>query len=149
LVIAGDADHETEYSLNLKEMATKDKRVFLTGYITGESLKHIFSHARLFVLPSYHEGLPIALLEAMSYDLSVLVSDIPANREVDLSKERYFKRGDIDDLRGKLRYHLARNICEEEKQAYRQLIAEKYNWDRITAQTIAVYEKAGQDWGGF
>lgn len=141
LVIAGDADHETEYSRNIKKSAAKDDRIILTGYITGEPLNQIFSHARLFVLPSYHEGLPIALLEAMSYGLSVLVSDIPANKEVDLSSERYFTCGDVTDLRSKLQQLIGKDISEEEKQAYRQLIAGKYNWEIIAAQTIAVYEK--------
>jgi glycosyltransferase involved in cell wall biosynthesis len=72
-------------------MAFEDPRIILTGYITGEPLNQVFTHARLFVLPSYHEGLPIALLEAMSYGLSALVSDIPANKEVKLPSERYFR----------------------------------------------------------
>ncbi|MDD4361936.1 MAG: glycosyltransferase family 4 protein [Bacteroidales bacterium] len=55
LVIAGDADHETDYSRELKESAEADDRIVLTGYITGEPLNQIYSHARLFVLPSYHE----------------------------------------------------------------------------------------------
>jgi len=75
LVIAGDADHETDYSKNLKQMIDADNRIIRTGYITGKRLNEVFTHAGLFVLPSFHEGLPIALLEAMSYGLSVLVSE--------------------------------------------------------------------------
>jgi len=95
LVIAGDADHETEYSRELRNMAKMDKRIILTGYVTGKFLNQLYSHAGLFVLPSYHEGLPIALLEAMSYGLPVLVSDIAANKEVGLDKTRYFQCGNI------------------------------------------------------
>jgi len=141
LVIAGDADHETPYSRDVKKMAADNERVVLTGYITGECLNQVFSNARLFVMPSYHEGLPIALLEAMSYNLPVLVSDIPANKEINLSSERYFKCGDIAELRGKLIFLFDKKLSEKERLDYRSQIAEKYNWSRIAEQTIAVYKK--------
>ncbi|MBN1364472.1 MAG: glycosyltransferase family 4 protein [Syntrophaceae bacterium] len=141
LVIAGDADHETEYSKNLKQMADEDDRIIMTGYITGEPLNQVYSHARLFVLPSYHEGLPIALLEAMSYGLPALVSDIPANKEVGLPAERYFRCGDVGDLRGKMEVLLQKGLSAKEQKKIRGEIEEKYNWDRIAQQTIAVYRK--------
>lgn len=141
LVIVGDADHETKYSINLKHMIDVDNRIIRTGYITGEPLNQLFSHAKLFVLPSYHEGLPIALLEAMSYGLSVLVSDIPANLEVNISKERFFKCGDLEDLRIKMKRLLEKEISEEEKHNFQLLIKDKYNWNTIAKQTIEVYEK--------
>ncbi|MCP4117803.1 MAG: glycosyltransferase family 4 protein [Desulfobacteraceae bacterium] len=141
LVIAGDADHETEYGKSLKHMIDKDYRLIRTGYITGEPLNQLYSHARLFVLPSFHEGLPIALLEAMSYGLSVLVSDIPANLEVDLSKDRFFKCGDINDLKIKIGKLLDKDISEKEKNSFLLQIKKKYNWNTIAEQTIRVYEK--------
>ena len=141
LVIAGDADHETEYSRNLKQLAEEDDRIIMTGYITGEPLNQVYSHACLFVLPSYHEGLPIALLEAMSYGLPVLVSDIPANKEVGLPSERYFKCGNVSDLKEKMEALLEVKLSEREKEEIRSQIKEKYNWDRIAEQTIEVYEK--------
>lgn len=142
LVIAGAADHETDYSKNLRKMATIDNRIILTGYITGESLNQIYANARLFVLPSYHEGLPIALLEAMSYGLSVLVSDIPANKEVQLLAERYFRCGDVVDLKEKMETLLHKEVSEKERNEMRAQIEEKYNWDKIAEQTIEVYKKA-------
>ncbi|HOP46413.1 MAG TPA: glycosyltransferase family 4 protein [Desulfobacteraceae bacterium] len=142
LVIAGDADHETDYSRNLRQIAAQDDRIVLTGYVTGEPLNQIYSHASLFVLPSYHEGLPIALLEAMSYGLPVLVSDIPANKEVDLPAERYFRCGDVDDLKDKIKILLEQKLTKEEQQYIRDEIEDKYNWDRIAEQTIEVYRKA-------
>lgn len=142
LVVAGEADHETEYSRNLRQMASEDDRIILTGYITGESLNQAYTQARLFVLPSYHEGLPIVLLEALSYGLPVLVSDIPANKEVDLPSERYFRCGDVDDLKEKMEALLEVKLSEREKEEIRSQIKEKYNWDRIAEQTIEVYRKA-------
>jgi glycosyltransferase involved in cell wall biosynthesis len=141
LIIAGDADHATEYSRNLRQMATAHERVVLTGYIASEPLTQVYTNARLFVLPSYHEGLPIALLEALSYGLPVLVSDIPANKEVGLTAVRYFRCGDVDDLKEKLKHHLEKKLSEEERKEIRSMIKDKYNWDKIAQQTIKVYEE--------
>lgn len=145
LVIAGDADHKTKYSRELKKMIAVDDRIIHTGYITGEPLNKVYFNARLFVLPSFHEGLPIALLEAMSYGLSVLVSDIPANLEVNLPAERYFQKGNVSDLQKKMSMLLEKEMSDIEMRAMRIRIAEDYNWLKIAEQTIAVYEKAIKD----
>lgn len=144
LVIAGDADHETPYSRELKKKAAEDNRIVLTGYITGEYLNQVFSHAKQFVLPSYHEGLPIALLEAMSYNIPPLISDIPAHLEVDLPEHCYFKCGDVAHLRSRLEEALNNGVSKQEPVDYRSIVAGKYNWDKIVEQTIAVYEKVLQ-----
>ena len=123
--------------LSRKICPSRDPRIILTGYITGEPLNQVFSHARMFVLPSYHEGLPIVLLEAMSYGLAVLVSDIPANKEVELPDERYFKCGDVGDLKEKLSI-LERDLSPSERENIRKQVEEKYNWGKIANQTICL-----------
>ncbi len=135
LVLVGDADHESEYSVRLKTMA-RNHAVVLTGFIKGEQLNQIFSHAKLFVMPSYHEGLPIALLEAMSYNLDILVSDIPANLEVDLDRDDYFSVGNIADLKIKLDIKLNNNTDRN----FTELILKKYNWDSISKEVLTLYE---------
>jgi len=142
LVIAGDADHETEYSRSLRELARGDDRIILTGYVTGEPLHQLYSHASLFVLPSYHEGLPIVLLEAMSYGLSVLVSDIPANKEVTLEPERYFAVGDVEELQEKLNQYIGNTLSQNEQQGFSDRVARHYNWEEIAGQILSVYQAA-------
>lgn len=148
LVIAGDSDHEDEYSLQLKETCRKNPKIVLTGYITGEDLHQVYSHAAVFVLPSYHEGLPISLLEALSYGLVPLVSDIPANVEVGLDSRYYFRCGEAEDLAEKLALLLASGDSPDRKEEFRAFVREKYNWDVIAGQTGDVYKLAAGNRGG-
>lgn len=134
LVLAGDADHEDDYSSELKRLA-KANDVILTGFIKGERLNEIMTNALLFVLPSYHEGLPISLLEAMSYNIDVLVSDIPANTISSLEKDDYFACGDEASLRSSLERKLKNPIIGREYDL------SPYNWDVIADNTLAVYNK--------
>lgn len=132
LVLAGDSDHPDQYSEGLKQQA-RDAGVILTGFIKGDPLRQCLSHARLFAMPSYHEGLPIALLEALSYGLDVVVSDIPANQIPVLQSSDFFRTGNISDLAAKL----YRKLTEGELRRTYDL--SPYNWDNIARQTIAVY----------
>ncbi|MBR4840126.1 MAG: glycosyltransferase family 4 protein [Paludibacteraceae bacterium] len=137
LVLAGDTDFEDDYSRSLKKLA-KSKGVVLTGFIKGRRLHSLLTHASCFVLPSSHEGLPIALLEAMSYRLPVVVSDIPANLEVELPEENYFRLGDVNQLSSKLECLL------EENPALRvQYDLDKYQWKHIADQVCEVYASLG------
>lgn len=133
LVIAGDADHPDNYSESLKKQAT-DAGVILTGFIKGEKLNQLMTNAALFVLPSYHEGLPIALLEAMSYDLDVLTSDIPANLIDELDEDDHFTTGDINSLSTAIKRKLS-NL-----QSPRHHDLSRYEWDNIARQTSEVYD---------
>ncbi len=142
LVIAGEADHETEYSHRLKVEAREDDRIIMPGYVTGERLNQLYSHARLFVLPSYHEGLPIALLEALSYGLHPLISDISANKEVGLNEKFYFTCGDVLSLQNKISTCIENPIDDSEKNALQLMVAKNYNWSQIAEQTVGIYETA-------
>jgi len=136
LVIAGESDHETNYSRSLIELAQRHN-IVLPGFVKGENLHQLFTHARLFVLPSYHEGLPISLLEAMSYSLPVIVSDIPANKQIDLPPEDFFQTGSEDSLLTRLQGQLS---MEYEPAKYDMI---PYDWDRIALMTKSIYELVG------
>lgn len=133
LVLAGDTDFEDDYSRNLKKMA-RERGVVLTGFVKGKKLHSLLTNARCYVLPSLHEGLPIALLEAMSYHLPVIVSDIPANLEVGLNKDVYFPMGNVEALKEKLQ----ENVDKVYAPIHYDMT--KYNWDTIAEQTAQLYQ---------
>lgn len=145
LVIVGGADHEDEYSRGLKVMVEGKAKVgipiVLTGRLTGAPIQELYSCAGLFVLPSYYEGLPIALLEAMSYGLSCVVSDIPANREVGLQGQRYFEPGNIGSMSTKIAEFINRPLSEDEKRRQIEMVRSQYDWDDVARKTLGVYNK--------
>ena len=134
LVLAGDTDFEDDYSRRLKKMA-KGNGVVLTGFIKGKKLHSLLSHCRGYCLPSSHEGLPISLLEAMSYGAPVVVRDIPANLEVGLDKDVYFPVGDVEALREKLQANMDNPYHRE------QYDMAQYDWDIIAGQVAEVYHQ--------
>lgn len=142
LVIVGDADHEDKYSLSLKEKASRINNIILTGFLVGKPLQELYSHAGLFVLPSYYEGLPIVLLEAMSYGLSCIASNISANRDVRiLAEDRFFEAGNINGLTKKIEVFIDRPLTDEEKRTQLNKISESYDWDKIADKTFEVYQR--------
>lgn len=139
LLLAGALNSDDEYQQALRDAARLNPQVILTDFQTGDVLRELLTHAGVFVLPSSHEGLPIALLEALSYSLRAYASDIPANLEVPIGSERFFPLGDVDALAGLLSAAATTEWTAEDR-ATALAIADAYDWDKIAKQTLAVYE---------
>lgn len=139
LVLVGASDHPDSYTQSILDEARSLSNIVCTGFQTGAALNELYSHAGFFVLPSSHEGLPIALLEALSYGMPSLASDIPSNKEVGLSAENYFSLGDIDQLAEKLNNLASLEFSMEKHQELRRWVHDKYNWENIAEMTLNVY----------
>ncbi len=140
LVIAGGSSDTKEYENEIRKLAGDDKRIIFTGFVQGNKINELYSNCCFYVLPSDLEGMPMSLLEAMSYGNCCLVSDIPECTEVVGDCGVSFKRGDIGDLREKLDY-----LCSspETVSRYAALSADRvcsrFNWDDITKKTLDLY----------
>ncbi len=139
LVLAGGAEFETPYAKEVRALAHDVSGVVLTGFQTGDRLAELFDNAALFVLPSSHEGMPIALLEAMAYGLPVLASDIVANQELELAPDEYFPLGDIDALASGIVDKLAAPLSDEEVRERAAHAEAAYSWTNVAQRTAAVY----------
>jgi glycosyltransferase involved in cell wall biosynthesis len=142
LAIVGGADHADAYSQQVLRVASMTPGVVCTGLQRGLDLAELYAHAGLFVLPSSHEGLPIAMLEALSYGLPVLASDIPANLEVGLPLDNYFPLGNVAALAEKLTRFTDVSLTESDRDARRNWVIARYNWEVIAQQTLEVYKSA-------
>lgn len=142
LVIAGGSSDSNKYIEKLKQLAVGDERIIFTGFVQGRMLEELYSNAYIYVLPSDLEGMPLSLLEAMSYGNCCVVSDIAECTEVIEDKGVVFKKGDIQDLQEKLEI-LCNNgsIVQKYKSITSDFICEKYSWDRAVEKTLDLYRR--------
>lgn len=142
LVIAGGSSDTDSFMKELKDSTTDDDRIIFTGFVQGQMLDELYSNAYIYTLPSDLEGMPLSLLEAMSYGNCCLVSDIPECAEVVEDKALIFKKSDVQDLQVKLQ-----DACdhsekvEQHKKQAADFICEKYNWDNVVEETMKLYRR--------
>lgn len=141
LVIAGGSSDTDEFTKELKgSIPRDDSRIIFTGFVQGKELDELYSNAYVYTLPSDLEGMPLSLLEAMSYGNCCLVSDIDECASVVEDKAFVFKKSDVADLQSKLQ-----KACDDKEQVQKykdeaaDYICQKYNWDDVVEKTLNLY----------
>lgn len=140
LVIAGGASDSDGYFASLRKMAEGNENILFTGFVQGQMLEELYSNAYLYVLPSDLEGMPLSLLEAMSYGNCCVVSDISENSDVVEDAGVTFPQGNVMMLRERLQ-----TLCDKQditaayKEKASSFICSKYSWDEVTDKTIQCY----------
>lgn len=140
LIFAGGESDSADYAAQLKAKAADNDRVQFLGFVEGQQLAELYSNAYVYVLPSDVEGMPLTLMEAMSYGNCCLTSDIPECMSVMREFGMSFRKGDVADLRDKLQYLCDHaEVVKEYRMKAADFICQYHNWDTITQQTLALY----------
>ena len=138
LVIAGGSSDTQEFMDELKSMAGQN--VIFTGFQQGIILEELYSNAYIYTLPSDLEGMPLSLLEAMSYGNCCVVSDIDECKEVIEDKAIVFNKGKSEKLRNALLNLIENpNIVKFYKEMASDFICNKFNWDNVVDMTLKLY----------
>ena len=141
LVIAGGSSDTDSFTKELKNLAKGDDRIIFTGFVQEQILGELYSNAYMYTLPSDLEGMPLSLLEAMSYGNCCLVSDIPECAEVVEDKALIFKKSDVEDLKEKLQEACDHpEMVMKMKKQTADFICDKYNWDDVVEETMKLYK---------
>lgn len=142
LVIAGGSSDTDAFMGELREKAKDDSRIIFTGFVQGQTMEELYSNAYIYTLPSDLEGMPISLLEAMSYGNCCLVSDIPECAEVVGGNAETFEKSNVNDLRRKLQM-----LCDDAdktnkyKNEASDYICNRYNWENVVERTLELYKR--------
>lgn len=142
VVIAGwdDGGHEESFQLLARELGLKSDEVLFTGPRFGEDKDALLRGADAFVLPSYSEGFPIAVLEAWSYGLPVFMTrecniteGFTANAAVEINNLP-------EALADTLASALPGSYLEAIGAAGLNLVKRDYSWPRVASELISVYQ---------
>jgi len=141
LAIVGGSAFTDAYVREIQALAKEDETIVLTGSQSGKTLESLYAHCYAMVHPSWSEGLPIAVLEGMSYGKCVLAANIPENQELIAIYGLQFENKNVTDLSEKI---IA--LLEEPEQVQllgkqaRLHVAQNYDWDDIADTTHHFYE---------
>ena len=142
LAIVGGSTFTDSYVKQLKEIARGDKSIVMTDWLNGQILEEIYANCVLYVNPSENEGLPISVLQAMSYGRPVLLSDIPEHQEIIDDRDFLFRNTSIISLAEKII-----SLMKDEKlrtskgKTNLKLTSEKYHWEKLGKETADIYSK--------
>jgi glycosyltransferase involved in cell wall biosynthesis len=141
LVIIGEPSiYDAHYHAMLEELASKDPRVVLAGFRSGEELSQLIAHCFCMIHPSRVEGLSVAILEAMSYGKVVIMSDIPANRELVDHSGIAYPLGDVEKLREALQWLISDPIMASVRgERAREVVKRLYSWEHVVRRIEAEY----------
>ncbi len=143
LVIAGGSSHTDEYFEKIKNRCKNNSNIIMTGFVQGQELNELFSNCYAYVLPSDIEGMPMSLLEAMSFGCNCIVSDIPENMEVVKDKAFSFEKGNTESLIKKLEYmeQISRDEWMQKSRDIQKHVEANFGWNDVVDKTLNLYER--------
>ncbi len=142
LVIVGGARHEDDYVRMIRGRAERsDGAIRMLGIRTGDDLAALYEHAQVLAAPSFHEGQPLAVLEAMTYGRCIVASDIPAHVELLDGTGVLWPVGDATVFAAALRPLLEHEeLADAVGERGRQRVegSQEFRWDRAARETERV-----------
>lgn len=143
LVLAGGSGWKNEEILQkINDLRNSGSKIYKTGYVSDKQRAALYMRATVFVLPSHYEGFGMPLLEAMTYQTPMLVSNIAALKEVAQDSALYCDPNSPQDIANRLKQLL------DDKTLQKQLISKgnerlrDFSWEKVTKDLYEQIVKA-------
>jgi glycosyltransferase involved in cell wall biosynthesis len=142
IFIVGDGPDKELLKNLIKDLGLENK-IYLLGGMDREELKMIYLSGDIYVLTTKYEGFPYTIIEAMSYGLPVIVSDVGGCSEaVDPNCGFLIKRGDVDGVKNALaKLIISKELREKMGKAGYEKAREQFALTTMLQATEAVYKE--------
>jgi glycosyltransferase involved in cell wall biosynthesis len=142
-VLVGEPDPENPRSVKTEDLQRWQGQGDVEWWGRREDMAEVLRQAHVVCLPSYREGLPKVLLEAMASARAIVATDVPGCREV----VRYGENGLLVPPRdsGALAAAIKELLSLRDRRAMgrcgRRMVEEHFSIDRVIADTLLLYER--------
>lgn len=130
LLIVGTGDNEPALRRQVRELGLEDA-VHFAGFVDWADMPQLYRASDVFVLPSYNEGMSIALLEAMATGLPVVVTNTGGARELANGSGMLVPWADVEQLAETLSKMIARPDLHRHMSQVSREVALQYSWQRV------------------
>jgi len=137
-----DADYETKIKVQIHNSSLA-KYTTITGFVSGDLKVELLTKADLFVLPSYYENFGIAVAEAMTAGVPVVISDrIHIAEDIQQAEAGWVEALEVGAIANSIKSALL-NPQERERRGLngKEYAQKHYNWEAIAQQTIDAYQQ--------
>jgi glycosyltransferase involved in cell wall biosynthesis len=115
------------------------------GHVTNAELVHLYNSCQVFVLPSWHEGFGLPVLEAMACGAAVIAANTSSLPEVTGRADMLFDPFDVHDICKKLTLVLQDERFRTNLKTHGLTQAKNFNWDKCAQRAISAFEAIAPD----
>jgi len=125
----------------IEALRSDGNNIIITGYVSEVEKNYLYKHASLFSLPSHYEGFGMPILEAMSFGIPVVVSDIAVFHEVADNAAVYFNQNDSNDIAKKLLGVLTDDKLQATLKKQGEIVLKEYSWPTVAKDVVSAISK--------
>ncbi|MGI1970357.1 glycosyltransferase family 4 protein [Shewanella baltica] len=131
LVVVGKVDG---FRTGIEQSIDCNECITFTGFVGDDELAVLYNNASAFIFPSFYEGFGLPILEAMSFNLPILVADIEVFKEVANDKVKYFNHYDFSDFDCGLSELLNSPLSDY------SLVLDSFTWERCVINMMSIID---------
>ena len=136
LIIAGKS---SKSDIDLKKMIPKNEKIHLINDLHDNELAYLYKNASCFIYPSLYEGFGLPILEAMSYKIPIVTSNVSSMPEVANNAAIFVDPLNLEDMKIKIQNLLNDDTLKEKIIENGKIQLKKFSWDKTANEILKLF----------